>query len=152
MRDMIIRGNHITGRARKREGEMSYPIGISFQVLHANYANIVIEDNVIDVPTSTDSVTIPKEAGSLSMRFYPLARWEADNTSRNVVYRNNRDPNGRLLAPSLVDWYYKNPRSTASRRWTEGRVSAGSAPAPRIPRTVVGGSSRGDWDEPALRP
>lgn len=111
MRDMIIRGNHITGRAfENARGEMSYPIGISFQVLHANYANIVIEDNVIDVPDfPTDSVTIPKEAGSLSMRFYPLARWEADNTSRNVVYRNNRDPNGRLLAPSLVDWYYKNP-------------------------------------------
>ena len=110
MRDLIVRGNHISGRAFvNAEGKTSYPIGISFQVLHANYANIVLEDNVIDVPDyPEDAGTVPKEPGSMSLRYFPLARWDEDNTSGNVVFRNNRTPEGRALYPSLADWYYKN--------------------------------------------
>lgn len=109
MRNMVIRDNHIIGRGyTDAEGKQRFPVGIVVQILHANYAGLYFLDNTIDVPDYGPGSYIPQEPHSQAMTFFPLARWEEDARSGNVVYRGNRAPDGKLLYPILQDWYYKN--------------------------------------------
>jgi hypothetical protein len=69
----------------------------------------VFKDNWLDIPDFGDSPYVPQEPYSMSMRYYPLARWDEDARTQNVVFENNRTPKGQLLFPILADWYFKNP-------------------------------------------
>ena len=107
--DIIVRHNTIGGRSyADAEGKLRFPVGIVVQILHANYARLRFEDNLIDVPDYSDGSHVPQEPFSMSMLFFPLARWGEDARSGNVIYRGNRNPEGQLLRPILADWSFKN--------------------------------------------
>jgi len=107
--NIVVRNNTIEGRSYTDAlGKAMYPTGIGVQILHANYAGLLFEDNEIDVPDYPQSDYVPQKADSMAMTFFPLARWEDDARSGRVVYRGNRTPKGRELFPILADWYFKN--------------------------------------------
>lgn len=108
-KNILVRGNRIAGqRYVDAQGEDRFPLGISVQILRANYENLVFEDNTIVVPDYPPSAHVPQQPYSMSMRFFPLARWEQDSRSGNVIFRGNRNENGDQLRPILADWYFKN--------------------------------------------
>jgi hypothetical protein len=107
--NIVVRDNTIEGTAyTNAKGQRVCPIGINIQILHARYRNLVFENNRINTPDVTAGAWVPDEPYALSMTYYPLARWEEDARSGNVIYRNNTNPEGRELYPLLADWYYKN--------------------------------------------
>ena len=109
LRDIVVRNNRIRGRQYvDAAGRDRFPVGVQFQVLHANYSNIIFEDNWIDVPDFPDAVYVPQEPYSMSIVYFPMARWKEDQAAGNTRFVNNRNSNGQLLYPILVDWYYKN--------------------------------------------
>jgi hypothetical protein len=110
MKNLLVRDNHIAGRSyMSAKGQRMCPVGISLQILRANYERLVFKDNWLDIPDFGDSPYVPQEPYSMSMRYYPLARWDEDARTQNVVFENNRTPKGQLLFPILADWYFKNP-------------------------------------------
>jgi hypothetical protein len=42
------------------------------------------------------------------MFYYPQALWEDANKSGHILFRGNRNKDGKLLYPYLTDWYFKN--------------------------------------------
>ncbi len=107
--DVIVRDNVIEGRKYDdAEGKARFPVGIVVQILHANYERLRFEDNVIDVPDYGSGGYIPQEPHAQAMTFFPLARWDGDAESGNVIYSNNQSPDGKVLRPLLQDWSYKN--------------------------------------------
>ena len=108
-KDIVIRHNHIEGRqCVHADGKPRYPLGITIQVLRANTQNLIVEENVVDVPDIGTSPWIPQQPYSMSIMYFPLARWEQDATSGNVRFINNRTPKGERVYPALMDWYGKN--------------------------------------------
>jgi len=108
-KNIVVRNNTISGRAYvDAKGKRKCPVGICVQILHANYERLRFEDNVINIPDYGTSPFVPQEPYSMSMTYFPLARWADDARSGRVVYRNNRNKDGKLLYPILADWYYKN--------------------------------------------
>jgi hypothetical protein len=109
MKDLTVRDNSISGRAFKHaDGGTRCPTGIVVQIVGALYQNLRFEDNVIDCPDYAPGVWVPQEPYSLSMMFYPLARFAEDVKSGNVVYRGNRNPAGKELHPVLASWNFDN--------------------------------------------
>jgi len=107
--NITVRNNQISGRSYPdAKGKTRYPLGISLQILRANCKNLLFENNLIDVPDYGTGVTTPQEPHSLAIRYFPLARWNDDAEKNNVVFRENRSPEGNVLNPSLADWYFKN--------------------------------------------
>jgi hypothetical protein len=108
--NVIVRDNTIEGTAyTNAKGQRTYPIGINIQILHARYRHLVFENNRINIPDAAADTWVPNEPYALSLTYYPLARWEEDMRTGNVIYRNNTNPEGQELYPILADWYYKNP-------------------------------------------
>ena len=108
-KNVVARNNTISGRAfTNAKGERRFPVGIVVQILRPNYEGIVFEDNRIDVPDFSPGSYVPQEPYSMSMTYFPMARWAEDARAGNIVYRNNRNSEGRVLYPILQDWYYKN--------------------------------------------
>lgn len=109
MRGIHIIGNRVSGRAyTSAAGARSAPLGLKVQILRQNYEDLRFEDNVIDLPDYTPADWVPQEPHALSMMYFPLAYWAEAIKTGKVVYRNNRTPDGKLLYPLLVDWYFKN--------------------------------------------
>ena len=109
MNGMHIRENTIGGRAfTNAGGQRSCPLGIKFQVLRATYHDVRIEDNIIDLPDFAEAVYLPQEPYSMSMFYYPEARWVEANKAGDIRFRGNRNKAGKLLYPYLTDWYFKN--------------------------------------------
>jgi len=108
-RRMTFRHNTIEGHEYlDAKGDRRCPAGIVIQILNAIYEQLRFIENTIDVPDYGEACWVPKESGCMSATFYPLARWDDDASSGNVVFRGNRDPAGRAVRPLLQDWYYKN--------------------------------------------
>lgn len=109
MQSILVRDNSIEGRAYEHaDGGRRHPIGIGIQFLRPNYRGLVFERNRIDIPDYADAPYLPQEPFCLSIRYFPLARWEEDRRTQNVVFRENRNTQGQLLRPILADWYFKN--------------------------------------------
>jgi len=109
MENMIFRGNTVSGRAFENDrGQRVCPLAIKVQILHENYRRLILEDNVIDTPDFPPEGIAPREPFGQSMFLYPSARWESDSRTGNVVFRNNRTPDGRLLYPYLASWTFDN--------------------------------------------
>jgi hypothetical protein len=109
MRNMVFRDNAISGRAfTNADGARVCPIAITVQIPGANYQRLVFEDNTIDTPDFPTTGPAPKEPGGQSMLFYPMARWEDDARTGNVIYRGNRTPDGHPVYPYLADWQFTN--------------------------------------------
>ena len=107
--NMTIRNNRISGRAyTDANGNRRCPTGISIQIVDPLYSRLRFEDNTIDIPDFGQASWVPQEPGSMSVTFYPMARWDEDTETGNVVFRGNRTPGGKVVRPILVDWYYKN--------------------------------------------
>lgn len=107
MKGIHIRGNRLAGRAYNgAKGERACPLAIKIQILRAVYDDIRIEDNVVDFPDFPDAVWVPKEPWEAALMFYPRALWDSASASGAVRFRNNRTPQGKLLYPFLVDWYF----------------------------------------------
>jgi hypothetical protein len=108
-KSMVVRNNTIKGRAyTDTEGKQRFPVGIVVQILHANYSKLLFEGNRIDIPDYSPGPYVPQEPYSMSMLFFPLARWDEDTRTDNVIFRDNRNSDGKLLRPILADWYFKN--------------------------------------------
>lgn len=106
---IVVRSNTISGRAyRDAAGVEKHPVGILVQNLHAGYRDLRFEENTIDVPDFSSAGWVPQEHGSLSMTYFPLARWDEDMQSGSVIYRDNRNPAGEMLHPILADWHFNN--------------------------------------------
>ena len=108
--NILVKDNHIEGRSfLDAAGKRRYPVGVSVQVLRDNLRGVRFENNVIEVPdVPEESVCTPNVPYGLAMRYFPLARWEADCRSGNIAFAGNRTPGGQALRPSLADWYFKN--------------------------------------------
>lgn len=108
-RDITVRRNTISGRAFEHaDGGTRCPTGIVVQIVGAIYQNLSFEENTIDCPDFVPGTWVPQEPHSLSMMFYPLERFAGDLEAGNVVYRNNRNPQGKELYPALAGWDFKN--------------------------------------------
>lgn len=109
LRNITIRNNRISGRSYLNDkGQKICPVGIGFQVLHANYDGIRILDNEIDTPDYAAAGWVPQQPNSLALTFFPLARWADEVKTGKVLYRGNHTPDGTPLRPALCDWYYQN--------------------------------------------
>ena len=124
--NIVVRNNHIEGRSfLDAAGKRHYPVGISIQVLRDNLRGVRFEDNTIEIPDiPEEGVCTPKAPYGLAMRYFPLARWEADSKAGNIAFSGNRTPGGQSLLPSLADWYFKNDPL-----W--GNPDGSTTPAPR---------------------
>ena len=110
MRGIHIIGNRISGRAYpNKEGKPVAPLGLKIQMLRPVYEDIRFEDNLIDLPDYSVASWVPQEPYSQSLMFFPLEYWQDVTKTGKVVYRNNRNPAGKVLYPLLVDFYFKNP-------------------------------------------
>lgn len=108
-KNVTIRDNVLSGRAfPDPKAGWVHPRGLVFQVLGANYERIRLLDNVVDVPDHEPGGVVPDLAGSLSLTFFPMARWSDDLKTGRVLYRGNRDPAGKPLDPILADWSHRN--------------------------------------------
>jgi len=109
MNGLHIRENTISGRAyTNAQGTRVCPLGIKVQILRATYHDLRFEDNVLDLPDYGDGAYIPQEPFAQSLLFFPLALWEEAVQAGHVVYRGNRNREGKPLYPILADWYFKN--------------------------------------------
>lgn len=109
MKSIHVRENTISGRAyTSAAGGRACPLGIKIQILRASYHDLRIEDNVLDLPDFSDAVWIPKEPYAQSLLYYPLALWEDAVKAGHVLFRGNRNRDGKVLYPLLADWYFKN--------------------------------------------
>ncbi len=108
-KNVVIRDNTFSGRAfTDSKDRRIAPQGIVFQVRGANYDGIQFDHNVVDMPDHVPGGFVPDVSGSLSMTFFPMARWADDVKSGRVEYRGNRTPAGKPLSPLLADWDFKN--------------------------------------------
>jgi len=108
-KNITVRDNTLSGRAfTDVNGRRICPRGFVFQVRGANYEGIRVYDNIIDMPDLEKASYVPEIAGSLSLTFFPMARWADDAKAGRVVFRGNRTPDGKRLEPILADWDYKN--------------------------------------------
>jgi hypothetical protein len=105
-----IRDNTISGRAyTNAQGNRVCPLGIKVQILRPTYHDLRFEDNVLDLPDFSDAAYVPQEPFAQALLFFPLALWEEATKSGHVMYRGNRNREGKVLYPILADWYFKNP-------------------------------------------
>jgi len=108
-RNIVVRQNTIEGRSFvTADGKRRYPVGITVQILQACYERLVFEDNVVEIPGYSQAPFVPQEPYSMSMLFFPLARWGDDVESGRVVFRRNHNRQGRVLRPILADWHFEN--------------------------------------------
>gem|GEM_PF-1684117 len=109
MRGIHIRENTLSGRAyTNAQGQRSCPLGLKLQVLRATYEDVRFEDNLLDFPDYAEGVWVFQEPYAMSMFYFPLALWEDAVKAGHVVYRGNRNREGKVLYPLLTDWYFKN--------------------------------------------
>jgi hypothetical protein len=109
MKSIHVRENTISGRAyTDAKGNRACPLGIKVQILRSVYDDLRIEDNILDLPDYAPGPVWAQEPFSLSMLFFPLALWEDATKNGRVVFRGNRNKEGKLLYPALADWYFKN--------------------------------------------
>ena len=110
MRSVHVRENTIRGRAYSgREGKRACPLGIKVQILRAVYEDLRIEDNLIDLPDASEAVWAPPEPYGCSLMYFPQALWDDATRTGRIVYRGNRNPEGKVLYPFLVGWYFNQP-------------------------------------------
>ncbi len=110
MKSVHVRENTIRGRAYPgANGARACPLGIKIQITRATYHDLRIEDNLLDFPDFPDAVWIPAEPYACSLMYCPLALWEDATQAGHVVYRGNRNPDGKVLYPFLVGWYFDKP-------------------------------------------
>jgi hypothetical protein len=110
MQGIHIRENTLSGRAfTNAKGQRSCPLGIKIQILRATYDDLRIENNLLDFPDYAEgSVWVEQEPYAMSLFFFPLALWGDAVKAGHVVYRGNRNREGKVLYPLLADWYFKN--------------------------------------------
>ena len=111
--DILARENSIVGRRyTDAEGVAHYPIGINIQVMRDNLEAVRFENNLIDVPHHpTKAGAMPREPYGLAIRFFPLARWQADARSGKISFGGNQTPVGGELRPALANWNFNNAPS-----------------------------------------
>lgn len=110
MRSIHVRENTIRGRAyRGAKGQRACPLGIKVQILRATYHDLRFEDNLIDLPDTPEVVWVPQEPYASSLMYFPQALWADATRAGHILYRGNRNPEGRTLYPFLVDWYFDKP-------------------------------------------
>ena len=108
-RNIVIRNNKIEGHHYvNAKGKDIYPPGISFDILKANYKNLVVKDNVLEFPDYSPEKQVPQEPYSMAMVFYSLERWQQDKKSGNIVFRNNKNKAGMLLKPMVSNFTFDN--------------------------------------------
>lgn len=109
MQSIHIRENSISGRAyTNAQGQRSCPVGIRIQILRAAYHDLRIEDNTLDFPDYADAPWVFPQPHAMALVFFPLALWDEAARAGHVVFRGNRNPDGKALCPLLADWYFKN--------------------------------------------
>jgi hypothetical protein len=54
---------------------------------------------------------MPREPYGFAIRYFPLARWQADARAGKIVFTGNRSPSNRDLRPALVNWNFNNTPS-----------------------------------------
>lgn len=108
--DILARDNTIAGRRyTDAEGTAHYPIGINVQVMRDNLESVRFENNLIDVPHHpTKGGVMPRQPYGFAIRFFPLARWQADARSGKIVFTGNKTPAGGEVRPALANWNFNN--------------------------------------------
>ncbi len=110
MSGIHVRENTISGRAyTDAKGGRACPMGIKLQMLHFPFHDVRIEDNVVDLPDTSDAAWIPHEPYSQSLFFYCQATWDEAVMKGHVLFRGNRNREGKVLYPFLTDWEFKAP-------------------------------------------
>lgn len=105
MSNIHVLRNRITGRGfTDARGRAAVPVGIKVQVLRPTYHDLRFEENLIDVQPDAASPGDRARPADAAMTFFPAALWDEATRAGHLVWRANRDREGRIVEWQRIDW------------------------------------------------